>query len=357
MSKISKFYLLALLLPIFYGCSENSSEPLEEVIKDPCQDITCSDHGTCSVQNEIAICICEKTYRANGLSCICDFDLHQEGDHCVGNSKSVTCKEITVPDENGEQINTDVLINWNGSTWEEAANCDWRCKDGFTQNNNICELDHIDPCPDDMVPMGTICIDRYEASKLDATDSDMGIDDTQAMSAPNKIPWYVNPVTTDDITTFQNACDAAGKRLCRSDEWMQSCQTEKLNQYVFGNSFDATICNSVDTFCEDHCEVNSISSEECNLSANCGYQYLCFHVSPTGSFEGCTNSYGTFDTGGNVWEIVLSETDPRGYEVKGGAFNCAGAATRLKCSYNAGWSALYAGFRCCKDQEILKEKQ
>lgn len=213
------------------------------------------------------------------------------------------------------------------------------------------------PCPDDMVSMGTVCIDQYEASKSDATDSDMGVDETQAMSVPNKIPWYVNPVTKNDLTIFQNACNTAGKRLCRANEWMESCQTGERNNYVFGNNFDATICNSVDTFCEDHCNENSISLESCNLATNCGYQYNCFHVSPTGSFQGCTNSYGTFDTGGNVWEIVLSETDSRGYEVKGGAFNCASPAVRLNCNYNATWSALYAGFRCCKDQEILKEEE
>ena len=70
---------------------------------------------------------------------------------------------------------------------------------------------------------------------------------------------------------------------------------------------------------------------------------------PTGDFFACTNDYGTFDICGNVWEIVPSDTDLRGYEVRGGAFNCAGASARLQCTFNAGWTALYAGFRCCRD--------
>ncbi|HPA57637.1 MAG TPA: hypothetical protein PLT70_09440 [bacterium] len=39
-----------------------------------------------------------------------------------------------------------------------------------------------------------------------------------------------------------------------------------------------------------------------------------------------------------------------GYKIRGGAFNCAGAIDRLKCTYSAGWSELYAGFRCCRER-------
>jgi hypothetical protein len=75
----------------------------------------------------------------------------------------------------------------------------------------------------------------------------------------------------------------------------------------------------------------------------------CFHIDPTGTHDACINSFEAFDVNGNVWEVVPSTEDPRGYEVRGGAFNCASAAARFRCSYNADWTSLYAGFRCCKN--------
>ncbi|HMA92431.1 MAG TPA: SUMF1/EgtB/PvdO family nonheme iron enzyme, partial [Polyangiaceae bacterium] len=115
------------------------------------------------------------------------------------------------------------------------------------------------------------------------------------------------------------------------------------------DSFNREACNCVDTFCDDYCAEHSLAGTACSLTADCGYTYDCFKVMPTGQFPVCTNDFGTFDMNGNVWEAVLSELDPRGYELRGGAFNCASAATRVNCSFNASWTALYAGFRCCRE--------
>ena len=204
------------------------------------------------------------------------------------------------------------------------------------------------PCPDDMVPVGEVCMDRYEASRPDATDLDMGADTTVATSRAGVLPWFVNPVSAADLDVFAAACGAAGKHLCRPEEWFPACTGPDQSAYVFGDTFDPLVCNSVDTFCADHCAANGI--DPCNTGTNCGYAYYCFHVMPTGSFPGCTNAHGTFDINGNVWEVVPSEADARGFEVRGGAFNCGNPAARLDCTYNANWNQLYAGFRCCRDR-------
>ena len=129
-----------------------------------------------------------------------------------------------------------------------------------------------------------------------------------------------------------------------------------LYSYIYGNTFDPEVCNSVDTYCDNYCAENGIPLEECNTNTNCGYScgsagddVDCFHIDPSGSHTACTNVFGTFDVNGNVWEVVPSEEDPRGYEVRGGAFNCASAQTGFNCNYNADWTSLYAGLRCCKD--------
>jgi len=153
-------------------------------------------------------------------------------------------------------------------------------------------------------------------------------------------------MSEEHFESFQAACAAAGKHLCTKDEWYAACAGPDAQPYVYGATFDREICNCVDTFCDDYCEENGLTS--CNTGASCGYAYNCFHEVPTAEFTGCTNEYGTFDINGNVWEIVPSDTDPRGYEVRGGAFNCAGASQRVSCGFNASWPDLYAGFRCCK---------
>lgn len=207
-------------------------------------------------------------------------------------------------------------------------------------------------CPPDMalVPLGpkkAICMDKYEASHADATAESIGVSPV-ATSRPGVLPWYVSHMSIEVLTEFENGCKASGKRLCTKEEWFEACNGPLNNIYFFGNIWNPETCNSVDSFCDDWCAEHGISS--CNTSENCGYQYYCFHVVPTGTFQGCTNEYGLYDVNGNVWEIVPVDT-PRGYEVRGGAFNCGSPSLRFRCDFVATWDALYAGFRCCKEPE------
>jgi len=204
-------------------------------------------------------------------------------------------------------------------------------------------------CPAEMVAIGAeLCMDRYEASRPDADAEQAGTNESVATSRAGVLPWMVNPMNAAHLTTFQAACAAAGKHLCTREEWLAACTGPPPGtSYVYGNTFDRETCNCVDTFCDDYCEDHGIPPGSCSTAANCGYTYSCFRVAPTGSFPQCTNEYGTFDVSGNVWEVVPSADDGRGYEVRGGAFNCASAAARLRCTYNATWNELYAGFRCC----------
>lgn len=220
----------------------------------------------------------------------------------------------------------------------------------------VCDTDMVlVPANPDRGIGSPFCMDRYEASRQDATAESAGSDGAVATSRPGVIPWFVNPMSADGLTLFQNACQAVGKRLCSSEEWGYGCTGPDALNYSFGNIFDVEICNSVDTYCDDYCLAEGIPEEDCNTDENCGYQcgllgsgVSCFHVDPTGSYGRCINPFGAFDVNGNVWEVVPSDTDSRGYEVRGGAFNCAYPGTRFGCGYNAGWTALYAGFRCCK---------
>jgi formylglycine-generating enzyme required for sulfatase activity len=200
-----------------------------------------------------------------------------------------------------------------------------------------------------MVPVGlAYCIDKYECSRSDATAQDAGRNDSIALSRPGVLPWMVNPMSSTHLSEFESACVAAGKHLCTREEWFAACSGTQQTTYVYGNTFDREACNCVDTFCDDYCAEHTIDSAQCRMTSDCGYTYNCYHPVPTAQFGNCTNDYGTLDMNGNVWEIVKSTEDARGYEVRGGAFNCASAAQRVNCSFNANWLELYAGFRCCK---------
>jgi formylglycine-generating enzyme required for sulfatase activity len=217
----------------------------------------------------------------------------------------------------------------------------------------VCGLE----CPDEMVAIGTaFCMDRYEAARIDATFDSAGSDESDIKTEAGVMPWMVVPMDAAALARFQAACEGRGKRLCTPNEFYLACTGPgpTPSSYVFGDVFDPEICNCVDTWCDDYCAENGIPPAECNMSSNCGYHCgtvtesePCFKPMPTGQFPGCTNGYGTFDLCGNLWEIVPSETDPRGFEIRGGAFNCAGPEVRLQCTFNASWTALYAGFRCC----------
>ena len=76
-------------------------------------------------------------------------------------------------------------------------------------------------CPSDMVPVeDRFCIDRYEASRPDATASSRGVDSSIAVSRSGALPWF--PIAS--VTEAQLACTAAGKRLCLVTEILQACQ-------------------------------------------------------------------------------------------------------------------------------------
>jgi hypothetical protein len=176
-------------------------------------------------------------------------------------------------------------------------------------------------CPDDMVEIGGYCIDVYEASRDDATDSSAGVNDASpAMSVAGVRPW-----TNMSRDTAAAACEAAGKRLCTHQEWIRACRGPDDTDYPYGDDYEPATCNGIDTYGR-------------------GNQRMM----PTGSFAGCTNEYGVFDISGNVWEI---DQDVPGW-VHGGAYNCIDSQSLHLCSWNEDFGTdplPNVGFRCCSD--------
>lgn len=204
-------------------------------------------------------------------------------------------------------------------------------------------------CPEGMVPIeNQFCIDSFEASRPDASETSAGSLSTTAQSVPNVMPWQV--FSNEEALT---ACQAAGKTLCTERQWYLACSGSKPQVYSYGNTYSATKCNGIDTYC--WCGAGTA----CKDKDPCPYPHCfdtCgagFRLEPCGVFSSCTNAYGVFDINGNLWEHVLFGDGTR---VRGGAYNCMDSEQLHRCDYVPGdWEPSRQGFRCCSlgldDQE------
>lgn len=240
------------------------------------------------------------------------------------------------------------LQNEDRTDVEQDAGLDVEMEDIFLESEQDGGI--IKSCPEDMANIDNrFCIDKYEASRPDATEFSPGSDNSYAVSKKGVIPWY--PI---NLAVARDACQKAGKRLCRMDEWYFNCAGNDNRAYVYGNTYNPTICNSIDTYC--YCD-----NPACSTLSQCPYPHCynqvsnegggpcgaAFRVMPTGSFPDCVNEYGVYDINGNVWEIV--DTDDGLEHFRGGAYNCGDSEMLHKCDYDATWGPSAKGFRCCKD--------
>jgi formylglycine-generating enzyme required for sulfatase activity len=180
-----------------------------------------------------------------------------------------------------------------------------------------------------MALVGAICIDRYEASRPDATSTWMGVDTSAPRSRAGVLPWME---ASHDAASA--ACATVGKRLCAPDEWQAACQGPDGTVYPYGNTYEAATCNGIDTQCD--CD-----------PPYAGCYYACggtYGPMATGSLAGCVNEYGLHDMSGNLWEHVEGSGSTA---LRGGAYNCGDSTSNHMCSFTPGWMPSALGFRCC----------
>jgi hypothetical protein len=228
---------------------------------------------------------------------------------------------------------------------DQRCNEQGRCESTATKTDSFVPPDGRVPirCPlPCMVNVDDLfCIDIYEASRPDATETAEGTSSTRAVCKEGVLPWQ-----GVDLATARAACEAAGKYLCKLDDWVIACQGPQRTVYPYGDEYDPVICNGIDSYC-------TCDTGPCSSASPCPYPHcfqVCgasFRVDPTGARPGCTNSWGTFDISGNVWE--LTDTNDGLLHFRGGAYNCSNSAALHRCDHDGTWGPSARGFRCCAD--------
>ncbi len=171
-------------------------------------------------------------------------------------------------------------------------------------------------------------IDKYEASRPDATVSSPGTDETHLCGIPNRLPW-----TGASFDEAKGACEASGRRLCHITELEEACEGASNRTYPYGHAYVGANCNGIDA----------------TGSA----------AAPTGSFTNCVSPDGVFDLSGNVAEWSDKKegttTGTPAYDImalQGGSF--LSPSNGLTCRFDLDRISTNAvlpslGFRCCKD--------
>jgi formylglycine-generating enzyme required for sulfatase activity len=171
-------------------------------------------------------------------------------------------------------------------------------------------------CPADMAPVPgrAACIDRVEAS----------VEKGRARARRG-----VRPAT--DVTSVQAraACQAAGKRLCRDEEWLAACRGERRQwHFPYGEQYAPERC---------------FGWERSQRQKATG-------PTKTGTHPRCATPEGILDLSGNAWEWTDRGPDQPAW-LRGGGFGNAfmdmacTARERPTADYRSG----AAGFRCCAD--------
>jgi formylglycine-generating enzyme required for sulfatase activity len=234
--------------------------------------------------------------------------------------------------------------------------------------NCACDEGHIPaPAPGAVCPPGTVniddrfCIDRYEASLVEVMadgqeaawppfDAVAPGHTLRAVSQPSVYPQaYISG------TQAEQACEAAGKRLCAPIEWRKACMGPREQTFGYG-------ADRIEGRCNDHgrssmmrlfpvvaTSWNKVSLLDMNDPR---LNQLSDTLALTGSHAGCTNEYGVFDMVGNLHEWT---NDPHG-TFQGGYY----LDTHLNgdgCTYRTVAHAMTyhdysTGFRCCADPKV-----
>jgi formylglycine-generating enzyme required for sulfatase activity len=179
-------------------------------------------------------------------------------------------------------------------------------------------------CPEDMVLVGEVCMDLFEAPNV------RGADPMVMLSAVDAEAW----------------CAKQGKRLCTEAEWQMACEGPEHWKYPYGNTWEKGRCNDDKRWrARDEDKLNTWPSDIAKREAERLWQ-----GSPSGDHPGCVGPYGVFDLVGNVEEWTR-RADPVGnfrHALRGRFWAGDGWTCQMSVRSHADQMLYYeTGTRCC----------
>ena len=155
------------------------------------------------------------------------------------------------------------------------------------------------------------------------------IDATERLEEGTRLPQ--NGKSWNDATAI---CNAAGARVCTSDEWQFACEGEEMRPYPYGWERDATACNV-------------------DVMKGLGHVgKLVDHRTTPEEHPACVSPFGVHDMAGNVAEWTTDTHAPKNARtVMKGAWWLPGkhACRDVQRGHNAVYAGTETGVRCCKD--------
>ncbi len=213
----------------------------------------------------------------------------------------------------------------------------------FTERCLAIQDSNEGPCPKGMAHIDNFCIDRWEGSLQDLSPYEVPIDGV-AHTARGVVPQgYISGDVADA------ACQAAGKRLCTSPEWLRTCKGPDSMTFPYGNTHIPSACNEGR---ESHPVVDLFGAAadwSASQMNDARINQLPGTLNPTGSNPVCMSVEGVYDLHGNLHEWVAdAEGTFRGGFYVDARINGAGCLYRT-IAHGSAYHDYSTGFRCCAD--------
>ena len=327
---MTRAFHILLLVPFFLfpvGCSIDFNEAVPCASTDHCPEgMSCDPATSRCVVGAVSDVTNDTRVRDLGR------DLGSQ-DIPVTDSSDTTASDVT--EETTEDTTTDTTTDGDTTTTTDTTTDTGPCVPQSETCNGLDE--DCDDVPDNGLDCGScptgfgdmvlivreggvaFCIDKYEASREDATIDSVGTSPNFiAHSQLGVLPWS-NP----DMLGARTACEtgAGGKRLCTVAEWQTACAGAQSFIYPYSaDTYNGTACNGAD-------------AGEGRAAA-------------TGAWLLCESPEGVFDLSGNLSEWVEGGT------AMGGSFGAD--ENVLRCDQLGQEPDLNSpgptvGYRCCAD--------
>jgi len=213
-------------------------------------------------------------------------------------------------------------------------------------------------CPAGMASIqGRFCIDAYEASVDVVSASGRTLRRHSPYHTPSadlriaaRARRGVVPQAYISQAQASAACEAAGKRLCSDEEWLQACRGRSPTLYPYGDEHQAGRCNDkgVSPLRLLHGKDEGLEVFGMEAMNDPRLNKMAGTVARTGAFRRCRSSFGTYDMVGNLheWTADSNGTFRGGYYLDN-EINGRGCDYVTK-AHDTKYHDYSVGFRCCK---------